>query len=127
MNSDEKESSAQEVKLGVLTDIRMPVYNGLELAARARQLGLEAKFIVISGYDNFSYAQDALKASVSDYLLKPINGQELNSALLRLASQIMQEREKRSLVDDIETRLQYMSDVERNIFMKNVVLGNAGA
>ena len=111
----------------VLTDIRMPVYNGLELAARAKQLGVEAKFIVISGYDSFSYAQDALKASVSDYLLKPINGQELNSALSRLASQIVQEREKRTLVDDIETRLQYMSGVERNIFMKNVVLGNAGA
>ena len=111
----------------VLTDIRMPVYNGLELAARARQLGVDARFIVISGYDNFSYAQDALKASVSDYLLKPINGQELNAALARLSEQIRQEREKRTLMDSIENRLQAMSDVELSIFMKNVILGNAAA
>lgn len=111
----------------VLTDIRMPVFNGLELAARAKQLGVEAKFIVISGYDNFSYAQDALKASVADYLLKPINSQELNSALSRLAAQILQERDKRSRADEFETRLQVMSGVERNIFIKNVVLGNSAA
>ena len=111
----------------VLTDIRMPVYNGLELAARSKQLGVEAKFIVISGYDNFSYAQDALKASVSDYLLKPINGQELNSTLSRIGSQIAQEREKRSKADEFETRLQVMSGVERSIFIKNVVLGNSAA
>ncbi|MBR1455994.1 MAG: response regulator [Oscillospiraceae bacterium] len=111
----------------VLTDIRMPVYNGIELAGKARQLGLDTRFIVISGYDSFSYAQDALKASVSDYLLKPVNAQELNAALDRVVSQIRQERQQQDLVDTIENRLQRMSSAERDIFMKNVILGNASA
>ena len=111
----------------VLTDIRMPVHNGIELAGKARQLGLATRFIIISGYDNFTYAQDALKASVSDYLLKPINAQELNAALSRVAEQILQERQQQNLMDTIENRLQSMSSVGRDIFMKNVLLGNAAA
>ena len=111
----------------VLTDIRMPVYSGIELADRARQLGLRARFIVISGYDSFGYARDALKVNVSDYLLKPINSQELNSTLERVAAGIRLDRERKDKVDSMANRLQHMSSMERDIFMKNVILGNSGA
>ncbi len=111
----------------VLTDIRMPVYNGLELAVRAQQLGIGSRFVVISGYSNFSYAQDALKASVADYLLKPINAQELNDVMERVAGQIRQERDRKNIMENIEDRLQNMVSAEREIFIKNVILGNASA
>lgn len=111
----------------VLTDIRMPIYSGIELAGKAKQLGINARFIVISGYDNFVYARDALKASVSDYLLKPINARELNDTLRRVVERIRRDREQRSKVDSMENLLQHMSSLERDIFMKNVILGNAAA
>lgn len=109
----------------VLTDIRMPVYNGIELASKAQQFGLESRFIVISGYDNFGYAQGAVKASVADYLLKPINAQELNMTLSRVCAQIRENRKEKARQQDIEKQLQDVNLTERNIYIRNVLLGNS--
>ena len=62
----------------VITDIRMPKINGLDLICMARETAKETKFIVVSGYKEFEYAHRALQYGVDDYLLKPINESELN-------------------------------------------------
>ncbi|HEY8349074.1 MAG TPA: response regulator [Clostridia bacterium] len=56
----------------VITDIRMPNYDGIELVRRAKELYPEMHFIIISGYSHFEYAQSAIKYGVEDYLLKPL-------------------------------------------------------
>lgn len=61
----------------LFVDINMPFLNGLELMKELREKLPEAIFIVISGYDEFSYAQQALKMDAFDYLLKPVNKDEL--------------------------------------------------
>lgn len=76
----------------VITDISMPELSGLELIEQIRKENLECKFIIISGYRQFEYAHKALKNNVDDYLLKPINEQELNESLLRLKTEITGER-----------------------------------
>lgn len=111
----------------VLTDIRMPVFNGIELASKAQQMGLDTRFIVISGYDNFSYAQDALKASVADYLLKPINAQELNAALHKVCIQLKESRREKQQQSHMEDQLENMRSLEREIYIKNILLGNSEA
>ncbi|EIW26972.1 response regulator receiver protein, partial [Pelosinus fermentans A11] len=61
----------------VITDIRMPGYDGLDLVKKTRELNVGVEFVIISGYRHFEYAQTAIKYGVSDYLLKPIKKQEL--------------------------------------------------
>ncbi len=55
----------------ILIDIRMPGANGLEIIEALSASNRSIKSIVVSGYDDFTYAQQALKAGASDYLLKP--------------------------------------------------------
>ena len=61
----------------VLTDINLPTLSGLQVIRRAREAGFAGKFVVISGYNEFSYVQQALRFGVDDYLLKPIDDGEL--------------------------------------------------
>lgn len=63
------------------TDIRMPGYTGLEVLARLHQKGLKPKVVFISGYAEFAYAQKALELKAYDYLLKPIEQEQLNRVL----------------------------------------------
>ena len=81
----------------VTTDITMPVKNGLEMIADTRE---EYKYIaiILTGYSEFEYAQQAIRNGVSDYVLKPLDMDEMGAALekaVRLAgdSQYLQKRE----------------------------------
>ncbi len=68
----------------VITDIRMPGLDGLELISKAKALYPDLQFIIISGHKQFDYAQSAIKYGVGEYLLKPIKKQELNQTLQRM-------------------------------------------
>ena len=68
----------------VLTDIRMPYMDGLQLAEKVRQRYPSMKVVIFSGYDDFEYAQRAIKLNVSEYILKPVNVEELTSILKRI-------------------------------------------
>ncbi|WP_017473020.1 response regulator transcription factor [Amphibacillus jilinensis] len=77
----------------VLTDIRMPVYDGLELIQQIKKNAkTPPKFIVISGYSDFEYAQRAVRLGVTDFLLKPIDKQELEDTFSSLTEVIEKER-----------------------------------
>jgi len=69
----------------LVTDINMPGLSGLELIEQLRDQGWRKPIIVISGYDEFDYAKQAIKYHVEDYLLKPIDEDELYHVLERLA------------------------------------------
>lgn len=75
----------------LITDIRMPGCSGLDLIRRAKGLQPGLHFIVISGYRQFEYAQNALKYGVEDYLLKPLKQDELSDILLRLKDKLGEE------------------------------------
>ena len=65
----------------VITDIRMPVMDGIELAGRIHEQYPELVTIILTGYADFRYAQSALRYGVFDYLLKPVNAEDLETAL----------------------------------------------
>ncbi len=78
----------KEVPNIVLTDIRMPVMDGLMLSKELYFAYPSIQIIIISGYDEFDYARQAIKFGVSDFLLKPLDSDELHSSLLKAIARL---------------------------------------
>lgn len=78
----------------IVTDIRMPVMNGLELAQEALKQCPRSKIILISGYHDFEYAQQALRLGVFDYIVKPFSLEEMEAIVLKAKEQLLEERNK---------------------------------
>ena len=95
----------------LVTDIRMPGCDGLEMIARAKQLREDLDFVIISGYRHFEYAQSAIKYGVSDYLLKPIQKEELCSTLEKMRRRYQMRTEQLSNEEWLRMRLQ--SDIDK--------------
>lgn len=82
----------------ILLDINMPFLNGLDLLKEIRKINIKCIVIIISGYDEFSYAQEALKLNVFNYILKPVNkdnmGEIIKDAVEKLKSQFEEKKYK---------------------------------
>ena len=78
----------------VFTDIHMPVIDGMQLINIASKKYPHTKFVVLTGYDYFTYAQESIKLGVSDFLVKPINDEDVFNTLSKLKSIIEEEREE---------------------------------
>lgn len=72
----------------VFTDIKMPIMNGLELSKKIYETYRDIFVVIISGYNNFEYAREAIKYRVTDYLCKPVDLLELKSLLKELKDKI---------------------------------------
>ena len=79
----------------LLTDIRMPFMDGIRLCEEVQRTMPWVERIILSGYDDFSYAQKAMSLGVQHYLLKPVTAGELKEALHRVRSQIEEKRRDR--------------------------------
>lgn len=78
----------------VITDIRMPVMDGLELAQALRARGDATELLIVSGHDQFQYARQALRFGVVDYLLKPLVPADVVAALHRTGDKIRLARQQ---------------------------------
>lgn len=78
----------------VLLDIRMPKLTGIDIIRIAREQGYNGRFIILSGYSDFAYAQAAIRYGVEYYLTKPIDEDELLDAINAIREAIKQERQK---------------------------------
>ena len=76
----------------VIIDINMPDISGLRVIEMIRQEGLPTQFIILSGYEEFSYARQAMASGVTSYLLKPVNKEELLSTVRQKAENILQHK-----------------------------------
>ncbi|RCX17531.1 two-component system response regulator YesN [Anaerobacterium chartisolvens] len=80
----------------VISDIRMPIVSGIDLMRSVRERQKDIKFIILSGYDDFSYAQNALKYGAVSYVLKPFEEEEMVAELQKVKNDIEQSaREER--------------------------------
>lgn len=76
----------------VITDIKMPVYDGLELIEKTREAGIDSSFVIISGYRHFEYAYRSMQFGIVDYLLKPIDRDDLNHTLEKICQNLKNRR-----------------------------------
>ncbi len=72
----------------IILDISMPIMDGLALCKEIRSRGYDMQLIILTGYDKFEYAKSALNFDVLDYILKPIDGEELSQAVLKACERI---------------------------------------
>ncbi|HEY0826950.1 MAG TPA: response regulator, partial [Bacilli bacterium] len=90
----------------MITDIRMPIMNGLELLKQCSQRFPMIKIIVLSGYDDFSYVKIALQNGAKGYLLKPVHRNELIETLTKIRSELDEELQEQSNHNIIRWQLQ---------------------
>lgn len=111
----------------VMTDIRMPFMDGLTLTERIRQKYPSMKVLIFSGFDDFEYAQQAIKLNVTEYILKPVNVEELSEILTRvkqnLDEEICQRRDAALLQESYRKSLPIL----REVFLNDLVRGTANA
>lgn len=89
----------------LLTDIRMPFMDGMKLCEEVQRTMPWVERIILSGYDDFAYAQKAISLGVKEYLLKPVTATELEAALNRVRGQIEEKRRDRENLTALRERL----------------------
>lgn len=93
----------------LITDIKMPFMNGLELSAVVRQRMPDIRIVILTGHDEFQYAQSALRIGVEDYCLKPVGSSELVELLHKISKRIDKERQDKK--KSAYTREKLLSDL----------------
>ena len=104
-NGLEARQLLDEVKPDILmSDICMPFMDGLQLTEYAKSVNPNIKVIIFSGYDDFSYAQKAIRLGAMDYLLKPVDDEELAKLLKRAIGELDQASAQSDLIRDQQKR-----------------------
>jgi two-component system response regulator YesN len=86
----------------IITDIKMPQMDGLEFVSFVKQKLPDVEIVILSGYDDFSYAQTAVKLEVSDYLLKPIKKEDFKNMLQRIYRKIEEKLSQKSYYHSLQ-------------------------
>jgi len=89
----------------VLADIYMPELNGLDMIEQLRTRGFNGKIVILSGYSDFSYARQALRLQVDDYLSKPVTLETIKSTFTRVIDQLQEELARRAQQEQLEKKL----------------------
>lgn len=105
----------------VITDIKMPFMDGLELSRLVKKELPDTKIIVLSGYNDFDYAKQAISIGITDYLLKPISSAKLIEAVKEVAKQIEKERTKRGELTHYHQQIAEYEQLERQRFFTDLM------
>jgi len=107
----------------LITDIKMPFMDGLQLSKIMRERMPWVKIIILSGHDEFEYAQQAIKLGVTDYLLKPITVKKLQNALQNITIQLDQERKERDNLRKLQEQAEENRATLRERLLFKLVIG----
>lgn len=102
----------------IITDIMMPFMNGLELSRLIKQEMPNIKIVILSGYDEFKFAKEAISIGVTEYLVKPISSGKLLEVIKKVAEQIMLEREQQNKLQMKQDQLEYENLIRTKFFEK---------
>ena len=109
----------------VITDIKMPFMDGLQLAGLIRRELPDTRIVILSGYSEFEYAQEALRIGVTEYLLKPITPRQLREVIEKLAASLEEEKQKKEeRIDWLEEEKREKSEYDRRTLFKMLLSGS---
>ena len=107
----------------VITDIRMPFMDGLELSRMVKKELPETKIVIISGYNDFEYAKEAISIGVEQYLLKPVSRQEFLGVLRKIRDCYDKENAQRVYYEKFEKEMRQYEQHSRRDFFEKLVSG----
>ena len=118
-------SMIQDIKPDILiTDIKMPFMDGLELSRLIKKIQPWIRIIILSGHDEFEYAKQAISIGIEDYILKPFTSEELLAALNSIASKLDEDKKRLDDIQQLKKRLDSTLVLERERFLTRLVLGD---
>ena len=107
----------------ILSDVKMPGMDGLEFSGRAKEKYPDTTVVILTGYDNFKYAQQAIRIGVKEYLLKPVDYEGMKEMILRLSEEIREKKAKQKQVHDLQKYFQSSLPELRSKFVGNLLHG----
>lgn len=107
----------------LITDIKMPFMDGLALSELVRRELPKTKIVIISGYDDFSYAQQAIRMGVEQYLLKPIIKEKMVEILIALQKKMEAEQQQQEYLEKFQQEAQEYEMFSRRRFFEQIVTG----
>lgn len=118
-NGVEALEMAEELQVDVvMTDIKMPYMDGLTFCRKLKELYQKTKVIIFSGFDEFDYAREAIKVEAEEYILKPINANELREVFERLKVNLDRELDEKRNIDKLrEYYMESLPVLQENFFI----------
>lgn len=105
----------------VITDIRMPFMDGLQLSRLIKKEMPWIKIIVLSGYEEFEYAKEAIAIGVTEYLLKPVSGAELMKCIKNVRDNILKEQEDKLIFEMYKKEMKEYEEAEKRRLFQDIV------
>ncbi len=117
-------SIMKDIKPDILvTDIKMPFMDGLELSRIIKKIQPWVKIIIISGHDEFQYAKEAISIGVEEFLLKPVSASDMLASLDKVSRAIETEKTNLSSLENLRMQVQSTSDILKERWLCDLVTG----
>ena len=123
-NGQDALEKAESVPLDVvLTDIKMPFMDGFTMGRHLTKTHPGVKLIIFSGFDEFQYAQEAIKLNVVEYVLKPVNAEELAGILIRVKASLDEEIRRRTNIEELSAAYERSLPLLREQYFSGLLNG----
>ena len=126
-NGEDALLKAEQYSLDVvLTDIQMPFMDGLTFCRKLKEMMPDVRIIIFSGYDEFEYAQEAIRLEAEEYILKPINSEELTKVFLKIRERLLLDYDRRHNIEQLKKFYEESLPILKEQFMIGLLEGHFG-